>query len=102
MMTLPIWIFTGICIVVAVLLYISFVQYRRAEKALNVSSVLASNMSTIYNYIQEASERMGNPQLKQAFEADDEVGFFFKELQDIQGVLDSFIPHDEETSTDIQ
>ena len=44
---------------------------------------------------------MGNPQLKQAFEADDEVGFFFKELQDIQGVLDSFIPHDEETGTNI-
>lgn len=102
MITLPIWIFTGICIVVAVLLYISFVQYRRAEKTSNVVNVLASNMSTIYNYIQEASERMGNPQLKQAFEADDEVGFFFKELQNIQGVLDSFIPHDEETSTDIQ
>lgn len=90
-----------ICVAVAVLLYISFIQYRRAEKTSSTASVLMSNMFTIYNYIQEASEQMGNPQLKQAFEADDEVGFFFKELQDIQGTLDSFIPHDEETSTDL-
>ena len=61
-----------------------------------------SNMETIHSFISEASERLGNSNLKIAFESDDEVGFFFKELQDIQNTLETFVGKDEETSTDIE
>lgn len=59
-------------------------------------------MNVIKNYIREATEKMNNPQLKQAFESDDEVGFFFKELQGIQETLTTFLPDNEETITDIE
>ena len=101
MIEVPIWVIVLVCIVVAILLYISFVQYQRAEKSLQVANMLASNMSTIYSFIQQATEKMENPRLKQAFEADDEVGFFFKQLEDIQSTLATFIPH-EETVTDVE
>lgn len=86
---------------VAVLLYISFVQYKRADNAIQAASNLLDNMNIVYDYIREATEQMGNSQLKQAFEADDEVGFFFKELQNIQETLATFVPH-EETVADVE
>ncbi len=101
MIQVPIWVIVLGCIVVGTLLYISFIQYQRAEKSLQAASILANNMSTVYTYIEQATEKMENPKLKQAFEADDEVGFFFKQLEDIQNTLASFVPH-EETVTDIE
>jgi len=101
MIQVPIWVIVLGCIAVALLLYISFVQYRRAEKSLQAANMLASNMSTIYSFIQQATEKMENPKLKQAFEADDEVGFFFQQLEDIQSTLATFVPH-EETVTDVE
>jgi len=91
-----------ICAVVLLLLYISFIQYRRADKATEAADILASNLNTISEYIREATEKMNNPRLKQAFESDDEVGFFFKELQNIQETLTNFTSQDEETSTDVE
>ena len=73
MIEVPIWVIVLVCIAVAILLYISFIQYQRAEKSLQAANMLASNMSTIYSFIQQATEKMENPQLKQAFEADDEI-----------------------------
>lgn len=95
--------FVVVCIVAALLLYISIVQYKRAEKALQFADTLMQNMETIQEYIKEATDKMENPRLKQAFEADDEVGFFFKELQNIQETLTSIIPdNNEETVTDLE
>lgn len=101
MIELPVYLFVILCTVIVLLLYISFIQYQRADKTSQIANVLLSNMKTIYDFITEATEKMGNPQLKQAFEADDEVGFFFKELESIQETLSTFVPH-EETSTDEQ
>jgi len=95
-------VFCVICTAVLVLLYISYIQYRRAEKALEAANILMSNMEQVQNYIQEASETLANPQLKAAFEADDEVGTFFKQIISIQEVLDQFVPRNEETSTNVQ
>lgn len=84
------------------LLYISFVQYRRAERALEAANILAANMSTISDFIKDADEKMANPKLKQAFEADDEVGFFFKQIEGIQNTLSNFISQDEKAVTDVE
>lgn len=102
MISVSLYIFVPICAVVLLLLYISFVQYKRAEKAIEAANILASNMNQIQDYIQEASATLADPQLRAAFEADDEVGTFFKQILSIQGVLDQVIPGHEETVTNVE
>lgn len=101
MIEIPIWIFVVMCIAVLLLLYISFVQYRRADRSSEVIDTLINNMQTIHDFISEASERLGDSNLRAAFESDDEVGFFFKEIQEIQNTLSTFVEN-EETSTDVK
>lgn len=96
MINLPIGIFVVMCAAVAVLLYISFVQYRRAEKSLHIINTLLQNMRNIYDYVRESSETLNNPTLRGAFESDDEVGTFFKEILNIQQTLEQFLPENSE------
>lgn len=102
MISVNLILFLVICAAVPILLYISHVQYKRAEKALEAANILASNMEQIQNYIQEASATLADPQLRAAFEADDEVGVFFKQILSIQEVLDQVMPGHEETVTDVE
>lgn len=97
------WII-GTCAVVLLLLYISFIQYKRADKAENAANILADNMVQIQRIISESSALLSSSPLKAAFEADDEVGDFFRNLQSIQEILNQFTVEEahEETSTDIQ
>ena len=101
-MSINLSLFIAVCIVALILLYVSYTQYRRAEKALDVANVLLANMEHIQDYIKEASSTLADPKLKAAVEADDEVGTFFKQIIAIQEVLDEFVPKNEETSTDVQ
>ena len=100
-MSVSLSLFIVLCTVALILLYVSYTQYRRAEKALDVANVLLANMEH-QDYIKEASSTLADPKLKAAFEADDEVGTFFKQIIAIQEVLDEFVPKNEETSTDVQ
>lgn len=95
-------LFIVICTAIPILLYISCIQYKRADNALEAANILMTNMEQIQNYIREASETLANPQLKAAFEADDEVGTFFKQIVSIQEILDQFVPGNEKTSTDVK
>ena len=101
-MSVSLSLFIVLCTVALILLYVSYTQYRRAEKALDVANVLLANMEHIQDYIKEASSTLADPTLQAAFEADDEVGTFFKQIIAIQEVLDEFVPKNEETSTDVQ
>lgn len=96
-------VFLAICAVGLILLYISCVQYKRAEKSLEAARILMTNMEQIQDYIKEASATLANPQLRTAFESDDEVGTFFKQITNIQEVLDQILPsNNEETVSNIQ
>ena len=101
-MSVSLSLFIVLCTVALILLYVSYTQYRRAEKALDVANVLLANMEHIQDYIKEASSTLADPKLQAALEADDEVGTFFKQIIAIQEVLDEFVPKNEETSTDVQ
>lgn len=98
MINLPVTVFIVMCAAILILLYISFVQYRRADKATNIADVLMANMNSIHDFIRESSQSLGNPQLRQAFESDDEVGSFFKELQNIQETLEQILPENQQES----
>lgn len=103
MISVNLILFIVICTAVPVLLYISYIQYHRAENAINAANLLGSNMEEIYNYIREASASLADPRLRTAFESDDEVGVFFKQLMGIQEVLDQVLPeHNEETVSNVE
>lgn len=90
MINLPIILFVGICTAVLVLSYISFVQVRRADKAETIATQLVDRLQEISNYIYDADESLNqNPQVRAAFESDDEVGDFFQQLENIKDVLKS-------------
>lgn len=65
-----------------------FFQIKRVHNLEDIINILLTNQETISNFITEASEKINASSLKDAFQQDDETGVFFKELQDIQEVLD--------------
>ena len=75
--------------------WIAVIQVRRSLKAEKIANVLADNMKSVSDLLQEAQKTLENPKLQQAFAADDEVGIFFKNLVKIQQILDNFIVRDE-------
>ena len=88
--TIGILVFVFMCLVVAVSLSITHIQVKKVYKAEQVISQLVTRLQEISDYIFEASATLdGNPQLKRAFEEDDEVGSFFKQLESIKEVLQS-------------
>lgn len=65
--------------------------------------ILSTNMKQIATYIKETSATLADPQLQAAFESDDEVGTFFKQIVDIQSILDQFVEEEnEETGTELE
>lgn len=86
-----IWLIAG-GVVILTLLYISCIQYKRANKAETIANLLADKFVEIRNDLIEASETLNeNPKLKVAFEGDDEVGDFFKLLQKVGKELESSV-----------
>lgn len=86
-----VWLVVG-CVAILILLYISFIQYKRANKAETIANLLADKFVEIRNDLIEASETLNeNPKLKVAFESDDEVGDFFKLLQNVAKELESSV-----------
>jgi len=75
--------------------YIATVQYSKANKLQSIADTLAANMNSISKVIEDADEMMESVTLRKAFENDDEVGTFFKQLKDIQDVLSQFKLQDE-------
>jgi hypothetical protein len=47
-------------------------------------------LNKISDYIEITDKRLKEIDQKGSFESDDEVGFFFKQLKNIQSVLNSF------------
>ena len=61
---------------------------------------LVSALETIQDVISEANQILDqSPNLKIAFENDDETGIYFSELQSIQKQLNQFLKNEQETSS---
>lgn len=82
-----------------------FIQFRRADKATSMAIQLVWRLQEIADYVEEASAVLDQtPQIKVAFEADDEVGAFFTQLENIKNVLRSLAidEQDKEAGSELQ
>lgn len=84
----------AVCIILGLLLIGSgYLNYRVIKKNFD-QQILLNNVEKMFDFI-STRVKFCNVRLKQIdktqhFEADDEVGFFFRELKGMQQVLDEF------------
>lgn len=86
-------------ILVLILGWIAIAQYMRCSKLELIANNVVANMQTISEIISESSKALNNEQLVEAFSSDDEVGKFFREIRNVQEILDKFILRNGEESS---
>jgi len=78
-------------ILVALLSYLLYINYRRAERATLYCEVYVRFVSALYFRFRDTRERLKEVDRLGAFEADDEVGFVFKDIDESINELYEFI-----------
>ena len=73
-----------------VLGYFTWNLMRKVEKYEDIAQYQQNYIENISTIIGESSKRLQEVDGRGTFESDDEVGFFFKTLKEVQGVLDEF------------
>ena len=63
---------------------------RKVEKYEDIAQYQQNYIENISTIIGESSKRLQEVDGRGTFESDDEVGFFFKTLKEVQGILDEF------------
>jgi hypothetical protein len=64
-----------------------FCKMERLEKIVDQQNQYITNISEL---IELSNKKIGESEVAQAFKADDDIGFFFETLQEIQTQLNSF------------
>jgi hypothetical protein len=64
-----------------------FWKMERLEKIVDQQNQYITNISEL---IELSNKKIGESEVAQAFKADDDIGFFFETLQEIQTQLNSF------------
>ena len=77
-------------ILVLVLGYTTFNLLRKNERAEDIVLGYLDYLDKISRVIEVADEKVKKIDIKGSFEADDEVGFFFKQIKQIQEILNDF------------
>jgi preprotein translocase subunit YajC len=77
-------------ILVVVLGFTTFNLLRKQEKAEDIVMGYLDYLDKISRVIEISDERIKKVDIKGSFEGDDEVGFFFKTIKDIQSILNEF------------
>lgn len=77
-------------ILLGVLLFISIRTVRKIEKQEDIIQLQNNYIVKISGLIGDSAKKLKEMDTLGAFEADDEVGYFFKALQDIQQRLDEY------------
>ncbi len=87
--------FTGIVItLLSIALLIFFFTtlnlLRKNEKAEDIVVGYLTYLDQISRVIEASDEKLKKIDIKGSFASDDEVGFFFKQIKEIQGILNDF------------
>ena len=77
-------------ILVVTLGFTTFNLLRKNEKQEDILAGYMTYLNKISDYIENADKRLKEIDQKETFKSDDEVGFFFEQLKNIQSVLNSF------------
>ncbi len=77
-------------VIVVTLGYTTFNLMRKNEKQEDILAGYMTYLNKISDYIESTDKRLKEIDQNGSFESDDEVGFFFEQLKNIQSVLNSF------------
>ena len=83
-------IITVLSVAVVVLGYTTFNLLRKNEKQEDILSGYMAYLNKISDIIEMSDKKMQEVDAKGNFKSDDEVGFFFIQIQNIQTILNSF------------
>jgi len=83
-------IITILSILVLVLGYTTYNLLKKNERAEDIVLGYLDYLDKISRVIEVADEKVKKIDIKGSFEADDEVGFFFKQIKQIQEILNDF------------
>ncbi len=78
-------------IMVVILGYTTFNLLRKNEKQEDILTGYMTYLNKISQTIETADKKMQEVDAKGSFKSDDEVGFFFQQIQSIQTILNAFI-----------
>lgn len=78
-------------IVVVILGYTTFNLLRKNEKQEDILTGYMTYLNKISQTIEVADKKIQEIDVKGSFKSDDEVGFFFQQIQSIQTILNTFI-----------
>ena len=81
---------TILSILVVVLGYTTFNLLRKNERQEDILAGYMTYLNKISDYIEVTDKRLKEIDDKGSFKSDDEVGFFFERLKNIQSVLNQF------------
>jgi len=77
-------------LVILVLGYTTFNLLRKNERAEDIVGGYLEYLDKISRVIEVADEKVKKIDIKGSFESDDEIGFFFKQIKQIQEILNDF------------
>ena len=80
----------ALSVLVVVLGYTTFNLLRKNEKQEDILMGYMTYLNKISDYIETTDKRLKEIDQKETFKSDDEVGFFFEQLKNIQSVLNEF------------
>ena len=83
-------IITVLSVLVITLGYTTFNLLRKNEKQEDILSGYMAYLNKISDIIEMSDKKMQEVDVKGSFKSDDEVGFFFIQIQNIQTILNSF------------
>ena len=78
-------------IMVVILGYTTFNLLRKNEKQEDILTGYMAYLNKISQTIEAADKKIQEVDAKGSFKSDDEVGFFFQQIQSIQTILNTFI-----------
>jgi hypothetical protein len=86
-MEITLYILSTLIIAISYACYNLFSKTEQLEKIVDRQNQYITNISEL---IELSNKKIGESEVAQAFKADDDIGFFFETLQEIQTQLNSF------------
>ena len=77
-------------VLVVILGYTTFNLLRKNEKQEDILAGYMTYLNKLSDYIEITDKRLKELDAKETFKSDDEIGFFFEQIKNIQSVLNSF------------
>ena len=77
-------------VLVVVLGFTTFNLLRKNEKQEDILTGYMTYLNKISDYIEITDQRLKELDARETFKSDDEIGFFFEQVKNIQQVLNSF------------